>query len=194
MANGTATLPADADESGADQTTQAAPAKAASGEALQAIIVTARYKAENQQKIPISMTILDADEIEARGLTSTLDLTESTPNVTIAQSGGVFGKTAAIYIRGAGLDDSNFAYDPAVGVYVDDVYQGTAFGSIFSLSDIDRVEVLRGPQGTLFGKNTEGGAIRLFTRKLRATTPVRSRWGMEATIGRLCAATPTCPW
>ena len=163
VANGTATLPADADESGADQTTQAAPAKAASGEALQAIIVTARYKAENQQKIPISMTVLDADEIEARGLTSTLDLTESTPNVTIAQSGGVFGKTAAIYIRGAGLDDSNFAYDPAVGVYVDDVYQGTAFGSIFSLSDIDRVEVLRGPQGTLFGKNTEGGAIRLFT-------------------------------
>jgi iron complex outermembrane recepter protein len=157
------TLPAHADETGADQMAQAAPAKVASGDALQEIVVTARYKAENQQKIPISMTTLNADEIAARGLTSTLDLTESTPNVTIAPSGGVFGKTAAIYIRGVGLDDSDFAYDPAVGVYVDDVYQGTAFGSIFSLSDIDRVEVLRGPQGTLFGKNSEGGAIRLFT-------------------------------
>jgi iron complex outermembrane recepter protein len=159
----TATLPVHADETGTDQIAQAARAEAASGEALQAIVVTARYKAENQQKIPISMTVLSADEIEARGLTSTLDLTESTPNVTIAPSGGVFGKTAAIYIRGVGLDDSDFAYDPAVGVYVDDVYQGTAFGSIFSLWDIDRVEVLRGPQGTLFGKNSEGGAIRLFT-------------------------------
>src|ERR1700731_3658458 len=68
----TATLPANADETGADQTTRAAPAKAASGEALQSIVVTARYKAENQQKIPISMTALSADEIEARGLTSTL--------------------------------------------------------------------------------------------------------------------------
>jgi iron complex outermembrane recepter protein len=159
----TPTLPAYADETGADQKAQGAPAKATPGDALQEIVVTARYKAENGQKIPISMSTINADEIAARGFTSTLDLTESTPNVTIAQAGGVYGKTAAIYIRGAGLADSDFAYDPAVGVYIDDVYQGTAFGSIFSLSDIDRVEVLRGPQGTLFGKNTEGGAIRLFT-------------------------------
>src|ERR1700738_2227198 len=79
----TATLPANADETGADQTAQGAPAKAASGEALQEIVVTARYKSENEQKIPISMTTLNADEIAARGFTSTLDLTESTPNVTI---------------------------------------------------------------------------------------------------------------
>jgi len=134
-----------------------------SGDQLQEVVVTARYRSENLQEIPIAITALSGDQLEARGFTNIVDLDKVAPNVTLQQSGASGGKTAVAYIRGVGQNDFTLSFEPGVGMYLDDVYFGTTFGAMFDLEDIDRVEVLRGPQGTLFGMNSEGGAVRVFT-------------------------------
>jgi iron complex outermembrane receptor protein len=134
-----------------------------STEVLETITVTARYRSENLQETPIAITAISAEGLEARGFTNIVDVTKIAPNVTLQQSGSNGGKAAIAYIRGVGQNDFTLAFEPGVGFYIDDVYFGTIFGSMFDLGDIDRVEVLRGPQGTLFGKNNEGGAVRIFT-------------------------------
>jgi iron complex outermembrane receptor protein len=139
------------------------PAAEAGGEALETITVTARYREENLQETPIAITAVSAEGLEARGFTNIVDMTKVAPNVTLQQSGSNGGKAAVAYIRGVGQSDFTLAFEPGVGFYIDDVYFGTVFGAMFDLGDIDRVEVLRGPQGTLFGKNNEGGAVRLFS-------------------------------
>ena len=135
----------------------------AESDVLETITVTARYRSEDLQKTPIAITALSADALEARGFTNIVDVTKVAPNVTLQQSGSNGGKAAVAYIRGVGQSDFTLAFEPGVGFYLDDVYFGTIFGAMFDLGDIDRVEVLRGPQGTLFGKNNEGGAVRIFT-------------------------------
>ena len=130
---------------------------------LEEITVTARYVRENLQETPIAITAITGDALEARGFTNIVDVTKVAPNVTLQQSGSNGGKAAVAYIRGVGQSDFTLAFEPGVGFYLDDVYFGTIFGAMFDLGDIDRVEVLRGPQGTLFGKNNEGGAVRIFT-------------------------------
>ena len=139
---------------------QTAPA---SDTQLQTVTVTARYRSENLQETPIAITALNADALEARGFNNVVDVTKVAPNVTLQQSGSNGGKAAVAYIRGVGQSDFTLSFEPGVGFYLDDVYFGTIFGAMFDLGDIDRVEVLRGPQGTLFGKNNEGGAVRVFT-------------------------------
>jgi iron complex outermembrane receptor protein len=159
------TGPARADQAGA-QTPQSVPSAANpsdSADQLQTVTVTARYKSENLQQTPIAITALGAEGLEARGFTNVVDVTKVAPNVTLQQSGSNGGKAAVAYIRGVGQSDFTLAFEPGVGFYLDDVYFGTIFGAMFDLGDIDRVEVLRGPQGTLFGKNNEGGAVRIFT-------------------------------
>jgi iron complex outermembrane recepter protein len=141
---------------------QAGVAEAA-GNQLEEITVTARYRQENLQDIPIAITALTGDQLEVRGFTNIVDLDKVAPNVTLQQSGASGGKTAVAYIRGVGQNDFTLSFEPGVGMYMDDVYFGTTFGAMFDLGDIDRVEILRGPQGTLFGMNSEGGAVRLFT-------------------------------
>lgn len=131
--------------------------------ALHEVIVTARRTAERLQDTPISITALTAEDIEQRGLNNVLDVASSTPSLTLMPGGNYSGKSALAYIRGVGQDQFTYAFEPGVGFYVDDVYYGTVYGSIFSLADIDNIQVLRGPQGTLFGKNNEGGAILLST-------------------------------
>ena len=148
----------------ADAPVQTAPAGSTQ---LEEITVTARYRSENLQKTPIAITALNGDQIRARGFTNVLDVAKVAPNVTLQQAGASGGKAAVAYIRGVGQSDFTLSFEPGVGFYLDDVYYGTIFGSIFSLGDIDHVEVLRGPQGTLFGKNNEGGAVRLFTTQPR---------------------------
>jgi iron complex outermembrane receptor protein len=133
------------------------------GAQLETVTVTARYRSENLQETPIAITALGADGLEARGFTNVVDMTKVAPNVTLQQSGSNGGKAAVAFIRGVGQSDFTLAFEPGVGFYLDDVYFGTIFGAMFDLGDIDRVEVLRGPQGTLFGKNNEGGAVRVFT-------------------------------
>ena len=139
-------------------------------DALEEVVVTARYKTENVQQTPIALTALSGDALEQHGFTNVLQVADVAPNVTLQSgqaSGSGGGKSAVAFIRGVGQSDFDPAFEPGVGFYLDDVYQGSLFGSIFSLGDIDHVDILRGPQGTLFGKNNEGGAIRVFTTQAK---------------------------
>jgi iron complex outermembrane receptor protein len=138
-------------------------AAAASADAIPEVVVTARRKEENIQTTPISVTALTAQDIESRGLDNVLDVAKSAPSVTIVPGANYSGKSALAYIRGVGQDQFTYAFEPGVGFYIDDVYFGSVYGSIFELTDIANIQVLRGPQGTLFGKNNEAGAILLYT-------------------------------
>lgn len=130
---------------------------------LEQVTVTARRTKENLQNTPVSVTALTAADISSRGLDNIIQVAQSTPNLTIMSGGNYSGKSAFTYIRGIGQDQFTFAFQPGVGYYIDGVYYGTVYGSIFELGDISSVQVLRGPQGTLFGRNNEGGAILLGT-------------------------------
>lgn len=143
--------------------TPAAPAAESAAGAIPEILVTARRKEENIQTTPISVTALTADDIEKRGLDNVLDVAKSAPSVTLIPGANYSGKSALAYIRGVGQDQFTYAFEPGVGFYIDDVYYGSVYGSIFELADISNIQVLRGPQGTLFGKNNEAGAILLYT-------------------------------
>jgi iron complex outermembrane receptor protein len=142
-----------------------APAAVMAQEALEEIVVTARFREENLQQTPLAITAFTGDVLEARGATSTLDIDAFVPNAVIAPLGAGWGSTAAAFIRGIGLGDNSLSFEPGVPIYIDDVYHGRPQGAVMDLLDIERVEVLRGPQGTLFGKNTLGGAVRIISRK-----------------------------
>lgn len=128
------------------------------------IIVTAQFRSERLQDAPLAISAISGATLANRGQTNVADLGGYTPNLTIKRTGDAFGPAAAIFIRGIGQSDSNFALEPGVGVYIDDVYYSTVFGTTFDLVDLDRVEVLRGPQGTLAGKNSIGGALKLYSK------------------------------
>ncbi len=133
---------------------------------LEEIVVTAEYRSEKLQEAPLAITALSGDSLTERGIDNLADVTKAAPNVTLFQANAAYGKTMAASIRGIGQGDFNFASaEQGVGIYVDDVYFANTFGSMFDLLDVDRVEVLRGPQGTLFGKNSIGGAIRLVSKQ-----------------------------
>ena len=103
--------------------------------------------------------------MESRGITNVTDLDAFVPNAVIQPLGAGWGATMAAFIRGVGLGDNILSFEPGVPIYVDDVYIGRPQGAIFDLLDLERVEVLRGPQGTLFGKNAVGGTVRLISKK-----------------------------
>ncbi|ANI80188.1 TonB-dependent receptor [Sphingobium sp. EP60837] len=129
------------------------------------IIVTAQFKSENVQKAPLAITAVNAEMLEARSQSSVTDVANRAPSVQLSTGGqGGGSQTAAVAIRGIGTNDFQFPVEPGVGIYIDDVYYGISFGSSFDLVDLDRVEILRGPQGTLSGKNSIGGSIKLFSR------------------------------
>jgi iron complex outermembrane receptor protein len=143
----------------------ALPSALTAQEALEEIVVTARFREENLQETPLAITAITGSLLEARGATSTLDLDAFVPNTVIAPLGAGWGSTAAAFIRGIGLGDNSLSFEPGVPIYIDDVYHGRPQGAVMDLLDVERVEVLRGPQGTLFGKNTLGGAVRIVSRK-----------------------------
>jgi iron complex outermembrane receptor protein len=132
---------------------------------LEEIVVTAEFRAANVQETPIAITAVNAEMLEARSQTNLAQITAQTPNVSLRPAGSSFGSALVAFIRGIGQTDFNPSVEPGVGIYVDDVYYSTITGNILDLLDLDRVEVLRGPQGTLAGRNAIGGAIKLFTRK-----------------------------
>ena len=133
---------------------------------LEEIVVTAEYRSEKLQETPLAITALSGDSLTERGIDNLANVTKAAPNVMLVQANAAYGKTMAASIRGIGEGDFNFASaEQGVGIYVDDVYFANTFGSMFDLLDVDRVEVLRGPQGTLFGKNSIGGAIRLVSKQ-----------------------------
>ena len=143
------------------------------------IVVTAQFRAQRLQDTPIAITAVNASMMEARSQTNLTQISDAAPNVTIRQSNPSYGPTAAVSIRGIGQFDNQFAYEPGVAIYVDDVYYPTVFGAQFDLLDLDRVEILRGPQGTLAGKNSIGGAVKLYSKR-----PTGSGQGyIEATGG-----------
>ncbi len=133
---------------------------------LEEIVVTAEYRSEKLQETALAITALSGSSLTERGIDNLEDVTKAVPNLTLFQANAAYGKTMAASIRGIGQGDFNFASaEQGVGIYVDDVYFANTFGSMFDLLDVDRVEVLRGPQGTLFGKNSIGGAIRLVSKQ-----------------------------
>lgn len=136
------------------------------GSELGEIIVTAQFRSQDVQKTPLSITAVNAAMLEARSQTNVAAVANHAPNVTLtnAQNGLGGPQATAITIRGVGQTDFNLALEPGVGMYVDDVYYGTMYGSMLDLLDLDRVEILRGPQGTLSGKNSEGGSVKLFSK------------------------------
>lgn len=144
-----------------------APLSEAVEQGVGEITVTARKREENLQQTPISISAVSSEQLDARGITSIMNLQDTTPNLTfknIPSNSGV-ASNAAVYIRGIGQSDFAPGVDPGVGIYVDGVYQGRSVGGVFDMIDIERVEVLRGPQGTLFGRNTIGGAVSITTAK-----------------------------
>ncbi len=140
--------------------------------------MTAQFRSEPVQATPLAITAIGSQQLEAQGLTRITDITNSAPNVVMKPSGSIYGPAATLFIRGVGQMDSSFAVDPGVGIYVDDVYRGITFGSLLDLLDLDRVEILRGPQGTLAGKNSIGGAVKLYSKK-----PGDGGGYLEATTG-----------
>jgi iron complex outermembrane recepter protein len=132
---------------------------------LEEIIVTARKVAENLQETPIAITAFTGAALEDRQVFSTDVLDQVVPNLQFANNAPLAGNNSSsqIFIRGIGQTDPTSTVDPGVGLYIDDVYIGNAVGGTMTLRDIASVQVLRGPQGTLFGRNTIGGAILLTT-------------------------------
>jgi len=144
----------------------ASPALAAdpsdpSGQGVSEVIVTATRQATALQKTPVAVTVIGSDEIAQQNLLTARDLAGQTPGVTI-QRAGITPLTQVFFIRGIG--DADPIFDPNVAQYLDDVYLPRAINGMADLADVERVEVLRGPQGTLFGENADAGAVRYITR------------------------------
>jgi iron complex outermembrane receptor protein len=132
--------------------------------ALEEIIVTAQKRAQNLQDTPIAISAFDAAALEQQGITDIEDVSQYVPNVQIVESpAGSTGATIAI--RGSVTINPAITWEPTVGIYMDGVFIAKNAGGIFDVAELERVEVLRGPQGSLYGKNTVGGAINLITRK-----------------------------
>ncbi|NGY04815.1 TonB-dependent receptor [Solimonas terrae] len=153
----------------ADASAAAAPAAAAAADGgddnkIAEIVVTAQRREEKLQKVPIAVTAMDSKQIENRGIQNVGDLSALAPGLQISKTASNT-TISQITIRGLSQINPAIYWDPAVGVYVDGVYIGKAQGGIFDIVDLERVEVLRGPQGTLYGRNTLAGAINLITRR-----------------------------
>ncbi|MCP5395411.1 MAG: TonB-dependent receptor [Sphingomonadaceae bacterium] len=134
------------------------------------IVVTAQFREQKLQDTPLSITAVDSALLEARNQDDLEAIAKQAPNVTLNSMGGAYGASLGASIRGIGQFDFNPAYEPGVGLYIDDVYYPTLTGANFDLLDLDRVEILRGPQGTLTGRNSIGGAIKMFSRKPDGTS------------------------
>jgi len=132
---------------------------------LTGITVTARRREETLQDVPVAVTALSAQTLEARNVQSLNDLAGNVPNLVIHDARGS-NSTLTTYIRGIGQSDPTWGSDPGVGLYLDDVYIARPQGALLDVFDVQRIEVLRGPQGTLYGKNTLGGAIKYVSKDL----------------------------
>jgi iron complex outermembrane recepter protein len=158
-------LPTRASAQEANPTGQKSTGAPVDSDQLAEIVVTAQFRRQDIQQTPLAISAITADMMAAQGERNVMDVAARVPGVTF-NAGSLGGSQASeVSIRGIGQTDFNLAVEPGVGVYIDDVYYGTVYGSLLDLLDLDRVEVLRGPQGTLAGKNSEGGAIKLFTKQ-----------------------------
>ncbi len=139
-------------------------AEAGSGPRLEEIIVTAQKREQSLKDVPISIASFGEEKLAKMGIAKIEDLATSVPNLFINNFNGT-ADTVRLFIRGIGQNDVSVTQDPSVALYIDGVYVGSSFGAGFDAVDLERIEVLRGPQGTLYGRNATGGAINLITIK-----------------------------
>ena len=164
------TAPADAPQSAAAETapdTSATPPQD-NGD----IVVTARRRSETLQSVPIAVTAFSADKLDKIGAVDLTDIQNVTPNTTLKTARGS-NSTLAAFIRGVGQQDPVPGFEAGIGIYLDDVYLNRPQAAVLDIYDVDRIEVLRGPQGTLYGRNTIGGAVKYVTKRLPNDTEVR---------------------
>jgi iron complex outermembrane receptor protein len=134
-------------------------------ETVAEVVVTAQFREQRLQDTPLAITAVTAEMLEQRSQTSLNEIAANAPGVVLKGQTGAYGPSLAANIRGVGQQTPNPAVEPGVGIYVDDVYYPTIAGSVLDLLDLERVEILRGPQGTLAGKNSIGGAIKLYSKR-----------------------------
>ncbi len=139
-------------------------AAATAQQGLEEVIVTAERTEKSLQETPISVVALNTAALERLGVSNVADIASSIPNMKM-MSFGISAATIRTYIRGVGNVDSQIVLDSPVGIYLDGVYMARSVGLVADVADIERVEVLRGPQGTLFGRNTTGGAVNVVTKR-----------------------------
>ena len=139
-----------------------AAARPSSDTPVNEVVVTARRTSERAQDVPIALSVLGGTTLERTGAYTTADLQQQTPSLTVFNANP---RNSSIGIRGIGVSSASDGLDTSVGVYVDNVYLGRPGMSLADLIDVDRVEVLRGPQGTLFGRNNSAGVLNVTTRK-----------------------------
>ncbi|MFS4482674.1 TonB-dependent receptor [Hyunsoonleella sp. 2307UL5-6] len=162
------------------------------GLSLDEIIVTSRKREESLKDVPVAVTAISGRKLEAIQANDITAISDIAPNVNFSFGGAVSGASSAavVYIRGVGQNDFLQTLDPGVGIYIDGVYMGRSVGSVLDLVDPERVEVLRGPQGTLFGRNTIGGAISLTSKDpsdkkegyIKALTGAYNRIGVQGSV------------
>ncbi len=146
--------------------------EAAEAGAGEEIIVTARKREENVQEVPVAVSVKTGEQLEDTAAPSIVALQGEVPNLTI-YAGRNQSTTLTAFIRGIGQADPLWGVDPGVGLYLDDVYMARPQGALLDVFDVQRIEVLRGPQGTLYGKNTIGGAIKYVSKELTDKTEAR---------------------
>ncbi len=132
---------------------------------LEEVVVTARRRSENLQDVPIAVTAFSSEALALRGMADISELAQAVPSVTLEPSRAT-NSTLTAFMRGVGQQDPLAGFEQGVALYVDDVYLARPQGSLLDIYDIERIEVLRGPQGTLYGRNAVGGAIKYVTRRL----------------------------
>ena len=137
-----------------------------SGESLfEEITVTAAKREQSIYEVPIAVSAFEGDKLAQQGIVDIVDIGKFVPNLNITQFSAGHTSSANPFIRGIGLQDHLITTDPGVSVYVDGVYLGRQVGQNWNLSNIERLEVLRGPQGILYGRNSIGGAINIITKE-----------------------------
>ena len=136
----------------------------------QGIVVTARRRSELLLNVPIAVSAYSAEQLDRQGALNITDVAKTTPNVTLKVSRGT-NSTLTPFIRGVGQQDPVAGFEQGVGVYLDDVYFNRPQAAVLDIYDIDRIEVLRGPQGTLYGRNTIGGAVKYVTKRIPSDGP-----------------------
>ncbi|MBA4306913.1 MAG: hypothetical protein C0429_09285 [Sphingopyxis sp.] len=146
------------------QQEEASPSQNEETEGVADIIVTAQYRRENLQRVPLAISSISGESLQSAGVSDLTGLSAGVPGLYLSSYSTL---SPQMFIRGVGSNDDGITSEGAVGVYLDSVYVGRASSALFDLFDLERVEVLRGPQGTLYGRNTNGGAIKIETTQPR---------------------------
>jgi iron complex outermembrane receptor protein len=170
--------------------------KAAPQASDQEIVVTARRRNELLLNVPIAVTAYSGEQLDRRGALDLADIAKTTPDVTLKASRGT-NSTLTAFIRGVGQQDPVAGFEQGVGIYIDDVYLNRPQAALLDIYDVERIEVLRGPQGTLYGRNTIGGAIKYVTRRIPTDGPhlsVRTNIGNHGQVDVIAnASAPLAP-